>query len=415
MDLFEKIKNNRGPLGQYAKIAHGYWVFPKLTGEVGGRMTFMGKEVICWSVNNYLGMANHPEIRKVDAEAAAEWGMAYPMGARLMTGETDQHCELETTLANFVQKPAGAMLNFGYQGIMSCIDSLVGRNDVIVYDKESHGCIIDGVRLHPGKRFVYEHNNMESFEKNMIRATKWVEGTDGGILVISEGVFGMRGDQGKLKEIVAFKEKYNFRFLVDDAHGFGVLGPNGEGAGVEQGCMDGIDVYFATFAKSFASIGAFLAGDADIMEYLKYNMRSQIFAKSLPMPIVIGIKKRFELMQRDPSMKENLWNIVNKLQTGLRERGFNIGDVKSCVTPVFLEGTPYEASQLVYDMRENHGVFCSMVIFPMIPKGTIILRMIPTAAHTEKDVEDTLDAFTAVAKKLKEGYYKDEVPELIKS
>jgi glycine C-acetyltransferase len=409
MDIFDRIRKNMGPLGQYADIAEGYYVFPKLTGEIASRMQFNGKEVVCWSINNYLGLANHPEVRKVDAEASAEWGLAYPMGARLMTGETDQHLQLEKELAEYVSKEAGCLLNYGYQGMSSCIDSLVSRRDIILYDAESHGCIIDGVRLHMGKRIAFEHNNMESFEKQLIRATKMAEEGGGAVLVISEGVFGMRGDQGKLKEIAAFKDKYKFRFLVDDAHGFGTLGPNGEGAGVEQGVQDAIDIYFGTFAKSFASIGAFLAGPPDIIKFLKYNLRSQIFAKSLPMPLVIGGLKRLDLIRKHPELKAKLWENVNALQNGLRQAGFDIGITNSPVTPVFLKGHPYEASQLVHDLRENYRVFCSMVLYPMIPKGEIILRLIPTAVHTEADIQQTLAAFKAVSAKLKNGEYSQEV------
>ncbi|MBK9928783.1 MAG: pyridoxal phosphate-dependent aminotransferase family protein [Saprospiraceae bacterium] len=409
MDIFERIRANMGPLGQYAEIAEGYYIFPKLTGEIGSRMMFNGKEVICWSINNYLGLANHPEVRKADAESAAEWGMAYPMGARLMTGETAQHIQLETELAHYVHKEAGCLLNFGYQGMVSCIDSLVSRRDVIVYDAESHGCIIDGVRLHMGKRIAFEHNNMESFEKQLIRAVKLTEESGGSVLVISEGVFGMRGDQGKLKEIAAFKSKYPFRFLVDDAHAFGTLGPNGEGAGVEQGCQDDIDIYFGTFAKSFASIGAFIAGPKDIVTFLRYNMRSQVFAKSLPMPLVIGGLKRLELMKNHPELKEALWKNVNSLQSGLREAGFDIGTTNSPVTPVFLKGHPQEASQMVHDLRENHRIFCSMVIYPIIPKGEILLRLIPTAVHTQDDIDKTLEALKIVNTKLLNGEYSTDI------
>ncbi|PSJ73224.1 8-amino-7-oxononanoate synthase [Sphingobacteriales bacterium UPWRP_1] len=409
MDIFEKIRINRGPLGKYADEAEGYYIFPKLTGEIDSRMNFKGKEVIVWSVNNYLGLANHPEVRKADAESAAKWGMAYPMGARLMTGETDLHLQLEAELADFVQKEAALLVNFGYQGIVSGIDSLLGRHDVAVYDAESHACIIDGVRLHLGKRFAFAHNDIESLEKNLERAAAITEKTGGGILVISEGVFGMRGDQGILKEIAQLKKKYKFRLLVDDAHGFGVLGKTGAGAGEEQGIQDQIDVYFSTFAKSMASIGAFFAGEKDIMQYLKYNMRSQVFAKSLPMPIVEGARTRLRLLRTQPQLKDQLWQNVHTLQNGLRARGFTIGNTQSCVTPVYMYGSPIEASQLVFDMRENYGVFCSMVIYPIIPKGEILLRLIPTASHTQQDIEITLDAFSAVADKLKRGVYNSEI------
>ncbi|MEO1517351.1 MAG: aminotransferase class I/II-fold pyridoxal phosphate-dependent enzyme [Bacteroidota bacterium] len=408
MDIFERIRNNPGPLGKWAEIAEGYWIFPQLEGELGNRMTFKGKEVICWSVNNYLGLGNHPEVRAVDAKASEDWGLAYPMGSRMMSGNTALHFQLEEQLADFVQKDAAVLVNFGYQGIMSAVNSLVGRHDVIVYDSESHACIIDGIWMSPCRRFSYDHNNMESLEKNLERATRMTQKTGGGILVISEGVFGMRGDQGKLKEIAALKEKFDFRFLVDDAHGFGTLGATGAGAGEEQGVQEHIDVYFSTFAKSMASIGAFLAGDADIMRFLRYNMRSQVFAKSLPMPFVVGAIKRLEMLRTRPELKDKLWENVHALQNGLKERGYDIGSTNSCVTPVYMHGSVEEAMAMVHDMRENHCIFCSIVVYPVIPKGMIILRLIPTASHTLKDVEETLDAFDAVSHKLKSGVYKQE-------
>ena len=405
-DLFEKIYRDKGPLGKWASQAEGYFVFPKLEGQISNRMTFQGKEVITWSINDYLGLANHPEVRKVDAEAAAQYGSAYPMGARMMSGHTDLHEKLQSELAEFVNKESAYLLNFGYQGIMSTIDALVGKDDIIVYDVDAHACIIDGVRLHMGKRFTYKHNDVESLEKNLVRATKMAEQTGGGILVISEGVFGMRGEQGRLKEIVELKKKFNFRFLVDDAHGFGTLGATGAGAGEEQGIQDDIDVYFATFAKSMASTGAFIAGDKEIIDYLKYNLRSQMFAKSLQMQLTVGALKRLEMLRTMPELKQNLWKIVDALQSGLKARGFDIGTTQSCVTPVYLKGSIPEAMALVRDLRENHGIFCSIVVYPVIPKGLILLRMIPTATHTLKDVEETLDAFDAIRERLDNGTYK---------
>jgi len=405
MDLFEKFRD-RGPLGRFADVAEGYFVFPKLEGELGNRMTFNGKEVICWSINNYLGLANHPEVRKVDAEAAKEWGMAYPMGARMMSGATKYHDQLEKELADFVGKEQALLVNFGYQGVLSAIDCLVSRHDVIVYDAESHACIVDGVRLHAGQRFAFEHNNIASLDKNLARATKLVEKTGGGILVISEGVFGMRGDQGKLREIVALKEKYDFRLFVDDAHGFGMLGPTGAGACEEQGVMQDVDVYFSTFAKSMASIGAFFAGDKFVMNHLKYNMRSQMFAKSVPMPIVIGALKRLEMIRTMPELREKLWRNVNALQSGLKQAGFDIGETNSCVTPVYMKGEVFEAMAMVQDLRENYGVFCSIVIYPVVPKGMIILRLIPTASHTQEDIDITINAFSEVHAKLVSRSYR---------
>lgn len=405
-DLFEKIYKDKGPLGKWASQAEGYFVFPKLEGQISNRMKFQGKDVITWSINDYLGLANHPEVRQVDAEASIAYGSAYPMGARMMSGHTELHEQLQQELAEFVNKEAAYVLNFGYQGIMSTIDALVGKDDIIVYDVDAHACIIDGVRLHMGKRFTYKHNDIESLEKNLERATKMAEQTGGGILVISEGVFGMRGEQGRLKEIAALKKKFNFRFLVDDAHGFGTLGATGAGAGEEQGVQDDIDVYFATFAKSMASTGAFIAADKEIIDYLKYNLRSQMFAKSLQMQLVKGALKRLDMIRTMPELKENLWKIVNALQSGLRERGFDLGTTQSCVTPVYLKGSIPEAMALVKDLRENHGIFCSIVVYPVIPKGLILLRLIPTAMHTLEDVEETLQAFSSIRERLNSGLYK---------
>ena len=405
-DLFAKIRENKGPLGKWASVAEGYFAFPKLEGPIGNHMKFQGKEVITWSVNDYLGLANHPAVRKVDADAAATYGSAYPMGARLMSGHTHLHEKLQNELADFVGKEAAYVLNFGYQGILSTIDTLVSKNDVIVYDVDAHACIVDGVRLHVGKRFTFRHNDIESLEKNLIRATRVAKETGGGILVISEGVFGMRGEQGRLREIAALKEKYGFRFLVDDAHGFGTLGATGAGAGEEQGIMDDIDVYFATFAKSMASTGAFIAADKEIIDFMKYNMRSQVFAKSLQMVLVQGALKRLEMLRTMPELKAKLWENVHALQDGLKERGFDIGTTQSCVTPVYLNGTVLEAMVLVKDLRENHGIFCSIVVYPVIPKGLILLRLIPTSSHTLDDVAKTLDAFSAIREKLTSGVYK---------
>lgn len=407
-DLFDKISKNRGPLGMHAKESHGYFTFPKLEGEISNRMIFRGKEKLVWSLNNYLGLANHPEVRKIDGEASVHYGLGTPMGARMMSGETDRHTLLEQQLAAFEQKEDAILLNYGYQGMVSAIDCLVDRHDIIVYDSESHACIIDGVRLHMGKRFVYPHNDIDNLIKQLERATKLAEETGGAILVITEGVFGMSGDQGKLKEIVALKSKFNFRLFVDDAHGFGTMGKAGAGTGEEQGVQDGVDIYFGTFAKSMALIGGFIASDAQIIEYFKYNMRSQIFAKSLPMPLVEGAIKRLELLKNQPQLKNNLWKIVNALQNGLKQAGFDIGKTQSPVTPVYLNGTIPEATKLIYDLRENYDIFCSMVVYPVVPKGIIMLRLIPTAVHTLEDVKYTIESFGKIKSKLLNGEYKAE-------
>lgn len=396
-----------GPLGKHSGFADGYWTFPKLEGEIAPRMNFRGKEVLTWSLNNYLGLANHPEVRKADADAAAKWGAAYPMGARMMSGQTNLHEQLEDELAAFVGKEKGYLLNYGYQGIMSVIDAILDRNDVVVYDSECHACIIDALRMHLGKRYVFPHNDIENCEKQLERATKLAAETGGGILLITEGVFGMTGDQGKLREIVELKKKFEFRILVDDAHGFGTMGPTGAGTDEEQGVQNQIDLYFSTFAKSMASIGAFIAGSEEVILYLRYNMRSQIFAKSLPMLLVEGALKRLELLRTRPELKDNLWKIVHALRSGLHQHGFSTGKSNSPVTPVVLNGTVGEAAALSMDLRENYGIFCSVVIYPVVPKGMIILRLIPTAVHTLEDVEETVTAFAAVKDKLVSGIYKN--------
>jgi glycine C-acetyltransferase len=413
VDIFNKRINNQSPLGHYAHVQPGYFMFPKLEGEIAPRMFFRGTKVLTWSLNNYLGLANHPEVRETDAQAAKDWGLGYPMGARIMSGNTKYHEQLEQELADFVKKESALLLNYGYQGIMSIIDTLVDRKDVIVYDAEAHASIIDGVRLHMGKRFVFHHNDMDSLEKQLVRAEKICKETDGGILVITEGVFGMSGNNGNLKGIVALKQKYGFRLLVDDAHGFGTMGKTGAGLPEAMGVVDGVDLYFSTFAKSMASIGGFVAGTKEIIEFLRFGIRSQIFAKSLPMPLVIGNLKRLELLRTKPELKENLWKIVNALQSGLKNRGFNIGTTESPVTPVFLSGGIVEAANLILDIRETYKIFCSVVIYPVVPKDVIMLRLIPTAAHTLEDVKETIAAFEAISDKLKSGQYQHDGVEAV--
>ena len=408
MDIFDRITKNRGPIGQYQQAGHGYFTFPKLEGEISPRMKFRGKEVLTWSLNNYLGLANHPAVRKADADAAVEYGMAYPMGARMMSGQTRKHEELERALADFVQKQSAFLLNYGYQGMTSIIDALTSRNDVIVYDSESHACILDGMRLSLAKRFVFPHNNMENLEKQLERASKRAEQQGGGILLITEGVFGMAGDLGNLKAIAKMKEKFSFRLLVDDAHGFGTMGATGMGTGEHFGVQDKIDLYFSTFAKAMAGIGGFIASDTEIVDYLRYNMRSQTFAKSLPMPMVFGALKRLEMLKTMPELRTRLWDVVHALQSGLKEAGFDIGVTESPVTPVYMHGGLVEATNLIIDLRENFNIFCSMVIYPVVPKGDILLRLIPTAMHTLDDVKATIDAFTTCRNKLESGEYRTE-------
>ena len=407
-DLFEKLRMEAGPLAKYAHLPEDYFFFPKLEGDIGPRMRFNGKEVLNWSLNNYLGLANHPEVRKADAEATARYGLASPMGARMMSGNSVHHLELERQLAGFVMKEDAMLLNYGYQGVVSIIDALVDRKDVIVYDAEAHACIIDGVRLHMGKRFVYPHNDMRGLEKQLQRATKLANETGGGILVITEGVFGMSGQMGDLKGIVELKKKYNFRLMVDDAHGFGTMGATGAGVGEEQGVQPIIDLYFATFAKSMAGIGAFIAGDKNVLKYLRYTVRSQIYAKSLPLPMVIGTLKRLELVQTKPELRADLKKIMKAIKAGLKENGFNVGDSQTPPTPVLFKGGVGEAANMAMDLRENYGIFCSVVIYPVVPKDVIMFRIIPTASHTLSDVDETLTAFTELKAKLDSGFYRKE-------
>ena len=407
MDIFDKVVKRMGPIGTHLKWSHGYFSFPKLEGEIAPHMNFRGKEHLVWSLNNYLGLANHPEVRKADEEAAAQFGMAYPMGARMMSGNSKYHEQLEQELATFVGKQDAFLLNYGYQGMVSVVDALVDRNDVIVYDGESHACIIDGLRLHMGKRFVFKHNDVADARKQLERAKVLTEKSGGGILLITEGVFGMSGAQGKIKELIDLKQDFNFRLLIDDAHGFGTMGKTGAGTHEAQNCIEGVDVYFGTFAKSMAGIGAFVASTEDVTNYFRYNLRSQTYAKALPMPMVIGLLKRLELLKNSPELREKLWTIATTLQQGLRARGFNLGITDSVVTPVFLKAELLEATAITMDLRENYGIFCSIVVYPVIPKGMIELRLIPTAVHTIADVDRTLDAFTEVAEKLEKGYYKE--------
>jgi glycine C-acetyltransferase len=412
-DLFEKMMKDAGPLGSHLKRAHGYFAFPILEGELGNRMIFRGKEKIVWSLNNYLGMVNHPEARKIDAIAAEKWGMGNPMGSRMMSGNTAMHEELEKVLADFVSREDAMLLNFGYQGVMSCIDALVNRHDIIVFDAEAHACLVDGIRMHLGYTYKYRHNDIEDCEKQLQRAVKMADKTGGGILLVTEGVYGMSGNQGKIKDIIALKERYNFRILIDDAHGFGSMGPTGAGTDEAQGCQDKVDLYFSTFVKSMGSIGAFISGPKDIINYLRYNVRSQIFAKSLPLVVVEGMLTRMDMLKTMPELREKLWHIVNKLQNGLKERGFDIGTTDSPVTPIYMKGGLPEATNMVVDLRENYNIFCSVVVFPVIPKGEIIFRIIPTAAHTDEDVDITLKAFEESKKKLDAGEYKaDDIPDM---
>jgi len=414
VDIFEKIRTNRGALGMYQKESHGYFTFPKLVGDINPRMKFMGREVLTWSLNNYLGLASHPEVIKTDGEAAKKYGMAYPMGARMMSGQTEMHEKFEQMAAEFVGKEDAYLLNYGYQGMVSIIDALVDRRDIIVYDSESHACIMDGLRLHMGKRYVFPHNDMENFEKQLQRATKLTEKTGGGILVITEGVFGMAGDLGSLDKITALKKKYAFRLLVDDAHGFGTMGTTGAGTGEHYGVQDEIDVYFATFAKSMAGIGGFVASTQDVVNYLRYNLRSQIYAKSLPMAMTIGAIKRLEMLKSMPELKEKLWTIVNALQSGLRKAGLNLGNTESPVTPVFLKGGIPEASHVTHDLRKNYNIFCSIVVYPVVPRDVIMLRLIPTAMHSLEDVDYTVKAFKEIKEKLDSGFYPKEIADFTK-
>ena len=415
LDIFDRIrKSTGGPIGQYRDKAEGYFAFPRLEGDLGPHMKFNGQEVLCWSLNNYLGLANHPEIRKVDAEASARWGLAYPMGSRMMTGQTHLHEELERRLAAFEKKEAAFEFNFGYQGIVSTIDALVGRHDVIVYDAEDHACLLDGIRLHIGSKYKFRHNDIKDCERVLAKACAEADANGGGVLLITEGVFGMTGALGILDQIAALKKKYSFRIMIDDAHGFGVMGPNGRGTSEHFGVMDEIDIYIGAYAKSMAIIGGFVASDKDIIDYLKYNMRSQIYAKSLPMPIVEGCLKRLEIIDspEGDERRAQLWKVTRRLQEGFRELGFDIGPAEACVTPVHVKAGVNQASNIAVALREEYHIFCSVVIYPVIPPGMVIFRVIPTAAHSMEDVERTLEAFRDMKERLDRGEFDKEMPNM---
>ncbi len=414
-DIFDRIRKSAGgPLGQYREKAEGYFTFPKLEGDLGPYMKFNGQDVLCWSLNNYLGLADHPEVRRTDAEAAARWGLAYPMGSRMMTGQTALHEELERRLAAFEKKEAAFLFNFGYQGIVSTIDALVNRHDVIVYDAEDHACLLDGIRLHAGSKYKFRHNDIKDCERVLARACAEAESKGGGVLLITEGVFGMTGALGILDRIVALKSKYSFRMMIDDAHGFGVMGPHGRGTSEHFDVMDGVDIYIGAYAKSMAIIGGFVAADKAIIDYLRYNMRSQIYAKSLPMPIVEGCLKRLEIIDSPEGdmLRERLWKVTRRLQEGFREMGFEIGPAEACVTPVHVEAGVNQASNIAVALREEYHIFCSVVIYPVIPPGMVIFRIIPTAAHSMDDVERTLAAFRDIKERLDRGEFDKEMPDM---
>lgn len=409
--IFTKIKKDLGPLGSIAHLTHHFLTYPKLVGDVGPYMKYQNRTLLNWSINNYLGLSNHPEVRQADADAARDYGLGYPMGSRMMSANTDYHELFEKQLADFVGSEDSFLMNFGYQGVMSAIETLVDHKDVIVFDSECHACLIDGIRLHKAKGGIYYkylHNNMESLEKNLMRASKYVNQTGGGILVITEGVFGMTGELGKLNEIVNFKNKFEFKLLVDDAHGFGVMGKNGKGTGEYFDCQNQIDLYFATFTKAMSSMGAFIGADSEVINYLKYNSRSQIFAKALPIGYVIGGIKRLELIKENPQFRTKLWHIAGMLQKGLKEKGFNMGNTNTHVCPVLLnqEFTHNEALNLINDLRENMNIFCSVVIYPVVPKDILMLRLIPTSMHSEEDVNYTVDCFEIVRNRLFNGEYR---------
>lgn len=395
MDLFDKLQGRPGPLGEFTSEGYGYYTFPKLEGPIGPVMKFNDKDVIVWSVNDYLGIGSHPEVQQTDIEAAQKYGYSAPMGARLMTGNSDEHEALEKELADFVHKPSALLLNYGYQGIMSVIHALVDRNDYLIYDELSHACIVDGKQLAMSDKSVFKHNDIESFEKQLKRAHK-KSGPNSSILVVTEGVFGMTGDLGILREMIALKEKYPFRLLVDDAHGFGTLGKDGSGTGTQLGCHDGIDIYFGTFAKAVALIGAFVATEKRVVEFLKANVRSQIFAKSVPMPIVVSARKRLKLIREHPEWRDQLWKNTRNLRNGLLELGYNVLPSESPVTPVLTQGSTELCQTIMRKLREDHGVFVSGVTYPVVPKGTVLLRLIPTAAHTNEHIEQTLKGFDAI-------------------
>lgn len=395
MDLFDKLQGRPGPLGEFTSDGYGYYTFPRLEGPLGPVMKFNGKDVVVWSINDYLGIGGREDVRKFDGEMAARHGLSTPMGARLMTGNTTQHEKLEEELADFVHKPSALLLNYGYQGIMSVIHALVDRNDFLIYDELSHACIVDGKQLAMAEKFVYKHNDIESLEKQLERAHRKAK-PDSSILVVTEGAFGMTGDLGNLEEIVALKDKYPFRLLVDDAHGVGTMGEDGSGTGTHLGCHEGIDIYFGTFAKAFALIGAFVATEERVKEFLKANVRSQIFAKSVPLPIVESVRKRLKMIRNNPEWRDQLWENTKKLRQGLIDIGYNVMPAECPVTPVLTKGSTEVCQDIMRKLREDHGIFVSGVAYPVVPKGTVLIRLIPTAAHNDEHIKKTLKGFRAI-------------------
>lgn len=395
MDLFDKLQDRPGPLGEFTSDGYGYYTFPKLEGPLGPVMKFNGKDVVVWSINDYLGVGGKKEVLEYDAKVTKKYGLSAPMGARLMTGNSTKHEELEKELADFAHKPSALLLNYGYQGIMSVIHALVDRNDFLIYDELSHACIVDGKQLAMADKSVFKHNDIKSFEKQLKRAHRRSK-SDSSVLVVTEGAFGMTGDLGILKEMIALKEKYPFRLLVDDAHGLGTMGEDGSGTGTHLGCQEGIDIYFGTFAKAFALIGAFVATDERVVEFLKANVRSQIFAKSVPMPIVESARKRLELIRKHPEWREQLWKNTRKLRQGLKDIGYHVMPAECPVTPVLTQGSTDLCQLIMRKLREEHGVFVSGVTYPVVPKGTVLIRLIPTAAHTDEHIQKTLEGFEAI-------------------
>lgn len=395
MDLFDKLENRPSPLGPFTSAGYGYYTFPKLEGPLGPEMKFNGKDMVVWSINDYLGVGSNEKIKQIDAEATAKYSLSAPMGARLMTGNSDEHEALEKELAAFVHKEDAQLLNFGYQGIMSVIHALVDRNDYLIYDELSHACIVDGKQLAMADKSVFKHNDIESFKKQLYRAAAKKK-DNSSILVVTEGVFGMTGDLGILPEIIKLKEEVPFRLLVDDAHGFGTLGHDGSGTGTQLECQDGIDVYFGTFAKAVALVGAFVASEPRVIQFLKANVRSQIFAKSLPMPIVATARERLKMIRQHPEWREKLWSNTLKLREGLIKIGYNVLPSESPVTPVLTQGSTDLCQDIMRIMREEHGIFVSGVAYPVVPKGVVLIRLIPTAAHNDEHIEKTLTAFEAI-------------------
>ncbi|MCH9633796.1 MAG: 8-amino-7-oxononanoate synthase/2-amino-3-ketobutyrate coenzyme A ligase [Chlamydiae bacterium] len=400
-DLFHKCYQKEGLFSNVREGKDNYYAQPILEGPLGPHMTFNGQKMIVWSINDYLGLAGHPEPTARAKEVLEAFGTAYPMGARLMSGFTQNHQTFEAKLAKFAQKESALLFNYGYLGVLGVITSIMGPRDTVIIDHDSHACIVDGAKLATTRRNqfrVFRHNDMDHLEK-ILKSIN--QDRKGGILIVTDGIYGMTGEVAPLKEICALKEKYNARLLVDDAHGIGIMGATGRGTGEHLGVQDKIDLYFSTFAKCFAGIGGFVAGDKEIIEHITWNARPVIFAKNLPLIYSDSLSATLDVIEREPERREKLWEIATYMQRRFKEEGFDIGNTTSPITPVFLSISGLEAiKDAIHILREEFHIFASGVMYPVVPRGVFLLRLVPSCRHTFDDVNKTIEAFIQIKERI---------------